>query len=73
MSRGQRGDEEFLFLAEGRPIAPEATLAQMRLITASNSTVRSDFGVLSHNERLRNGLCVPKTLSVLMTRWNRLS
>src|SRR5216683_5665665 len=29
----------------GKRIAPEATLAQMRLITASNSTVRSDFGV----------------------------
>ncbi len=38
----------------GKRIAPEATLAQMRLITASNSTVRSDFGVRSHNERLRN-------------------
>jgi hypothetical protein len=33
----------------GKRIAPEATLAQMRLITASNSTVRSDFGVRSHN------------------------
>src|SRR5712691_1795013 len=38
----------------GKRIAPEATLAQMRLITASNSTVRSGFGVL-HNERLWNG------------------
>jgi transposase InsO family protein len=31
----------------GKRIAPEATLAQMRPITSSNSTIRSDFGAFA--------------------------
>jgi hypothetical protein len=48
----RRGDGEFLFLAEGRPIkrktyCTRSNAAQMRLIASSNSTIRSDFGAFA--------------------------
>jgi hypothetical protein len=47
----RRGDGFFSSLKadplSGKRIAPEATLAQMRLIASSNSTIRSDFGTFA--------------------------
>src|SRR6266851_5323058 len=63
MSRGQRGDEEVLFLAEGRPIKRKTYCTGSNACTDAPdyskqlySTIRLRSVCRSHNERLWNAL-----------------